>query len=142
MKPVSDQLFAFENRGTPALTHKRCSAKDLGLEESWLRDAIFNVPDLVIGPCRAAGLTEDEWYGWQREYKVDVGKVDVHLVLTLPSVPLVFRESRRSARTDDEIRDVEDRIAQPRLLKAKIFRGTTLVRQRGSAPILEREELV
>ena len=89
MNPVSDQLFAFENRGTPAPTHKRCSAKDLGLEESWLRDAIFNVPDLVIGPCRAAGLTQDEWYGWQREYKVDVGKVDVLLLSSQGRVAIV-----------------------------------------------------
>jgi hypothetical protein len=58
MKPVSDQLFMFENRSKPTLTYKRCSAKELGLEEAWLRDAIFEAPDLVIGPCRAAGLTD------------------------------------------------------------------------------------
>ncbi len=60
MKPVSDQLFIFEKRDKPTPAHKRCSAKDLGLEESWLRDSIFQAPDLVIGPCRAAGLTEDD----------------------------------------------------------------------------------
>jgi len=77
MKPVSHQLFTFENLDNPRAAYERCSAKDLGLEERWLRDAIFHAPDLVIGPCRAAGLTEDEWYPWQREYKVDVGQIDV-----------------------------------------------------------------
>lgn len=89
MKPVSDQLFMFENRSKPAVTHKRCSAKELGLEEAWLRDAIFEAPDLVIGPCRAAGLTEDEWYPWQREYKVEVGKVDVLLLSSQGRVAVV-----------------------------------------------------
>ena len=55
MKPVSDQLFAFDNPGRPTLTHERCLAEDLVLRESWLRDAIFETPDLVIGPCRVAG---------------------------------------------------------------------------------------
>jgi hypothetical protein len=89
MKPVSDQLFMFENRSKPTLTHQRCSAKELGLEEAWLRDAIFAAPDLVIGPCRAAGLTEDEWYPWQREYKVEVGKIDVLLLSSQGRVAVV-----------------------------------------------------
>jgi hypothetical protein len=89
MKPVSDQLFTFENRGTPKLGHTRCSAKDLGLEESWLRDSIFQAPDLVIGPCRAAGLTDDEWYPWQREYRVDVGQIDILLLSSQGRVAVV-----------------------------------------------------
>jgi hypothetical protein len=89
MKPVSDQLFTFEQRDMPRLAHERCSAKDLGLEERWLRDAIFHVPDLVIGPCRAAGLTEDEWYPWLREYKVDVGQIDVLLLSSQGRVAVV-----------------------------------------------------
>jgi hypothetical protein len=89
MKPVSDQLFMFENRSKPTLTYKRCSAKELGLEEAWLRDAIFEAPDLVIGPCRAAGLTDDEWYPWQREYKVEVGKIDVLLLSSQGRVAVV-----------------------------------------------------
>ena len=89
MKPVSDQLFIFENRNKPNLAYERCSAKDIGLEESWLRDSIFANPDLVIGPCRAAGLTEDEWYPWQREYKVDVGRIDVLLISSQGRVAVV-----------------------------------------------------
>jgi hypothetical protein len=80
MKPVSDQLFFFENMKKPRLGLERCSAKELGLDESWLRDSIFETPDLVIGPCRAAGITEEEWYPWKREFKVEVGKIDVLLL--------------------------------------------------------------
>jgi hypothetical protein len=89
MKPVSDQLFAFDHPGTPGLSHERCLAADLGLKESWLRDAIFAVPDLVIGPCRAAGLTDDEWYPWQREFGTEVGPIDVLLLSSQGRVAVV-----------------------------------------------------
>ena len=89
MKPVADQLFTFENRDKPTLAYERCSVEDLGLKESWLRDSIFHVPELVIGPCRAAGLTEDEWYPWQREYKVEVGQIDVLLLSSQGRVAVV-----------------------------------------------------
>ncbi len=80
MKPVSEQLFTFGQRERPRVGYERCSAKELGLDESWLRDAIFENPELVIGPCRAAGLTDDEWYPWQREFRVEVGQIDVLLL--------------------------------------------------------------
>jgi hypothetical protein len=81
MKPVSDQLFSLDKDGAPVARWERCSAKDLGLEEHWLRDEIFKNPELVIGPCRAAGITDDDWYAWQREYKVaDAGRIDVLLL--------------------------------------------------------------
>jgi hypothetical protein len=80
MKPVSDQLFTFRQHEPPRLGYERCSAGELGLDESWLRDAIFGNPDLVIGPCRAAGLSDDEWYPWQREFRVEVGQIDVLLL--------------------------------------------------------------
>lgn len=89
MKPVGDQLFTFENRDKPVLAYERCAAKDLGLDESWLRDAIFAEPELVIGPCRAAGLTEDEWYAWHREFKVEVGQIDVLLLSSQGRVAVV-----------------------------------------------------
>jgi len=89
VKPVADQLFTFENRDKPTLAYERCSVEDLGLKESWLRDSIFHVPELVIGPCRAAGLTEDEWYPWQREYKVEVGQIDVLLLTSQGRVAVV-----------------------------------------------------
>lgn len=81
MKPVSDQLFTFERGGSPTPAWERCLAKDLDLAEHWLRDEIFKNPELVIGPCRAAGLTDDDWYPWQREYRVgEAGRIDVLLL--------------------------------------------------------------
>src|SRR6266542_1936917 len=98
MKPVSDQLFAFDHPGTPGLSHERCSAADLGLKESWLRDAIFAMPDLVIGPCRAAGLTDDEWYPWRSEFGTDVGLIDVLLLSSQGRVAVV--ETKLAANPD------------------------------------------
>jgi hypothetical protein len=89
MKLVSDQLFAFDPMAVPEATHERCSAEDLGLKESWFRDAIFASPELVIGPCRAAGLTDDEWYPWRREFHTDVGPIDVLLVSSQGRVAVV-----------------------------------------------------
>jgi hypothetical protein len=89
IRPVSDQVFAFDHREVPTLTHERCLASDLGLKESWLRDAIFAVPELVIGPCRAAGLTDDDWYPWVREFGTDVGPVDVLLLSSQGRVAVV-----------------------------------------------------
>lgn len=89
MKPVSDHLFTFEQRERPRLGYERCSAKELGLDESWLRDVIFENPDLVIGPCRTAGLTDDEWYPWQREFRVEVGQIDVLLLSSQGRVAVV-----------------------------------------------------
>lgn len=80
MKLVSDKLFAFQSVAVPVASHERCSAEDLGLPESWFRDAIFQSPELVIGPCRAAGLTDDEWYSWRKEFPTEVGPIDVLLV--------------------------------------------------------------
>ncbi len=62
MKPVSERLFTFRQGARPRFGYERCSAKELGLDESWLRDAISENPELVIGLCRAAGLADDEWY--------------------------------------------------------------------------------
>ena len=89
MKLVSDQLFAFEGSAAPAVTHERCSAEDLGLKEAWFRDAIFQSPEIVIGPCRAAGLTDDEWYPWRKEFPTEVGPIDVLLVSSQGRVAVV-----------------------------------------------------
>ena len=71
------------------MTHERCSAEDIGLKESWFRDAIFESPELVIGPCRAAGLTDDEWYPWRKEFQTAVGPIDVLLVSSQGRVAVV-----------------------------------------------------
>src|SRR5262245_44307579 len=89
MKLVGDQLFAFDQSAAPAVTHERCSAEDLGLKEAWFRDAIFESPELVTGPCRAAGLTDDEWYPWRKEFHTDVGPIDVLLLSSQGRVAVV-----------------------------------------------------
>lgn len=88
-KPLSDTLYDFERDGVPSPALERCSARDLGLAESWFRDAIFEAPELVIGPCRAAGVTEDNWYSWAREYPVEVGSIDVLLLSSEGRVAIV-----------------------------------------------------
>jgi hypothetical protein len=90
MKPISEQLFAFENRLQPLRSHVRCSAKDLGLPESWFRDAVFDDPEIVIGACRSAGLTDDDWYPWRREFHIPgVGEIDVLLLSASGRVAVV-----------------------------------------------------
>ncbi len=88
-KPLSDTLFTFQRDGAPSLALERCSARDLGLGESWFRDAIFATPELVIGPCRAAGVTDDDWYSWAREFRVEVGSIDVLLISSQGRVAIV-----------------------------------------------------
>lgn len=84
MKTVGEQIFSFSGQGPrsalPKLSHERCLATSLKLPETWLRDAIFNSPEIVIGPCRAAGLTDDEWYPVATEFQMPAGKIDVLLV--------------------------------------------------------------
>jgi hypothetical protein len=88
-KTLSDILFSFEREGTPSPALERCSARDLGLKEAWFRDAIFANPELVIGACRAAGVTDDDWYPWAREYFTEVGPVDVLLLSSQGRVAIV-----------------------------------------------------
>ncbi len=80
MKPISPQLYSFFGLQPPAPSFERCSANDLKLSEAWLRDAIFALPELVIGPCRQAGLTDDDWFPWKKEFPTVVGPIDVLLV--------------------------------------------------------------
>jgi len=90
MKPISDFLFAFSTKETlPRQSYRRCLARDLGLRESWLRDAIFSNPALVMEPCKAAGLTRDRWYAWQREFQIDTGQIDVLLLSSQGRIAIV-----------------------------------------------------
>ena len=70
---------------------ERKSARDFGLDEKWLQEAIETNPELVLGPCRGYELIEDEpWYVWQREYSLPgVGSIDVLLVSASGRVGIV-----------------------------------------------------
>ena len=80
---------------------ERKSARDFGLDEKWLQEAIETNPELVLGPCRGYELIEDEpWYVWQREYSMPgVGSIDVLLVSASGRVGIVetrWTTTRRS----------------------------------------------
>ena len=96
MKTIGKAIYEFHNP-TPGLSevphkHERVSAKALGLPESWFRDAIFQEPELVIAPCRAAGLVQESesWIPWYTEYPLtDTGRVDVVLLSSSGQIALV-----------------------------------------------------
>lgn len=84
MKSIGENLFALTREGAaaPLPVLQRATAKSLGLQESWFRDAIFAEPELVIGPCRAAGRVDPDevWLPWRIEVNFGSGPVDVLLV--------------------------------------------------------------
>ncbi len=69
------------NPGDVKLKLRRSSAKELGLNEGWFQQAIAEQPNIVIGPCQAGELTDEEWFTWGREVNVPtVGPIDILLV--------------------------------------------------------------
>lgn len=84
MKSIGESLFQLSRMGDPEPTPslQRVSAKALGLQESWFRDAIFAEPEIVIGPCRMAGRVEadETWLPWRVETNFGSGPIDVLLV--------------------------------------------------------------
>jgi hypothetical protein len=84
MKSIGENLFRLNRTLGPVSdgSFKRVTAKSLGLQESWFRDAIFSEPELVIGPCRAAArIDADEvWIPWRIEANFGAGPIDVLLV--------------------------------------------------------------
>jgi hypothetical protein len=85
MKALGRSLFgtaATSTRANPVVAFERASAAELKLPESWFRDAIFDDPELVLGPCREAGLVppDEQWLPWRTEYSFGSGPVDVLLV--------------------------------------------------------------
>jgi hypothetical protein len=85
MKSLGERIF-FSNCASatpsPCSAFSRINAKDLGLRESWFRDAIFLQPELVIDPCRPTGRipADERWMPWRTEINFGAGPVDVLLV--------------------------------------------------------------
>jgi hypothetical protein len=78
------------------LTEKSYSittAREIGFKEKWLQDAIMNDPEIVLAPCREAGLISEEdglWLPWASEVTVpDVGSIDVLLISSEGRVGIV-----------------------------------------------------
>lgn len=93
MKSIGQQIFSASTitRAEPRAAYQRVSARDLGLRETWFRDAIFDNPELVIAPCRGAGRVDDEevWLSWGIEKNFGSGPIDVLLVSSYGRVGLV-----------------------------------------------------
>ncbi|MBD9470214.1 hypothetical protein [Pseudoxanthomonas sp. PXM01] len=93
MKSIGTHLFAVNagKQATPKLRFERVLARDLGLQETWFRDAIFENPELVIAPCRQAGrVTADEvWLPWRTETSFGAGPIDVLLVSSYGRIGIV-----------------------------------------------------
>ena len=83
--------------------YTQTDATELGFKEDWLQNAVAKNPELVISACREAGLTDERWWTWTREYGIEeVGSIDVLLVSESGRVAIVEtklsynREGRRS----------------------------------------------
>lgn len=86
----------FTNPQTTAASYTRKTARgdsnEKLFEEKWLRDAIASNPEVVLAPCRAAGLIDqgEEWRYWKKEvYVPDAGDIDVLLVSRAGRVAIV-----------------------------------------------------
>ena len=82
---LSSVLFTASFSGDTDLTQKsyeQKTARDAGFDEGWLQRAIAENCELVLAPCRAAGLIdkEERWAFWGREVHVEPGDIDVLLV--------------------------------------------------------------
>lgn len=93
MKSIGTHLFAVNagKQASPKPRFERVLARDLGLQETWFRDAIFDNPELVIAPCREAGrVTADEtWLPWRIESNFGSGPIDVLLVSSYGRIGIV-----------------------------------------------------
>jgi hypothetical protein len=93
MKSIGKHLFSasVEGRANPAPAYERVSARDLQLQESWFRDAIFDNPELVIAPCRAAGQVDqgEAWLPWAIEVNFGSGPIDVLLLSSYGRIGIV-----------------------------------------------------
>lgn len=94
MKSIGNQLFLstkLDGGGPPRPAYRRVFARDMGLPESWFRDAIHGDPDLVIGACREAGrvAADEVWLPWGTEVFVDAGPIDVLLLSSRGRIGIV-----------------------------------------------------
>ena len=94
MKAIGRHLFHMQRTGqrqAPVDAWQRIDARTAGLNESWFRDAIFDNPELVLSPCRAAGQVDEReaWLPWRTEHNFGSGPVDVLLVSSYGRIGIV-----------------------------------------------------
>jgi hypothetical protein len=92
-KSVGESLYHV-SPGDPSASVEafiRRSAKDVALSESWFRDAIAANPELVVAPCREAGLvpSDERWFCWKTEFGIETGSIDVLLVSSQGRIGIV-----------------------------------------------------
>jgi hypothetical protein len=92
---LSSALFTASFSADKTLTRKSydlTTARDVGFKEEWLQQAIAENPELVLAPCRAAGLINETepWAFWGDEVPVEAGNIiDVLLVSESGRVAIV-----------------------------------------------------
>lgn len=102
--PLAEHLYAATPGGAPQTqpVYRRVLAEQFSANddkrkvyEEWFRDAVAANPGLVIEPCRAADLTEDQWYPWAVEHQVadadgrSIGSIDVLLISSSGRIGIV-----------------------------------------------------
>jgi hypothetical protein len=71
-------------------TFELTTAREMNFKEDWLQRAIAANPELVIAACREAGLTDETWAFWAREFTVEpAGNIDILLVSESGRVAIV-----------------------------------------------------
>jgi hypothetical protein len=92
-KSVGETLYRVSPRDPSASVEafSRRSAKDVALLESWFRDAIAANPELVVAPCREAGLvpSDERWFCWKTEFGTETGSIDVLLLSSQGRIGIV-----------------------------------------------------
>jgi hypothetical protein len=107
IRSLSRVLFSADVTGSKGASvqaaYVQSDATELGFKEEWLQNAVMANPELIISACREAGLTDERWWSWVREYPIEeVGSIDVLLVSESGRVAIVEtklsynREGRRS----------------------------------------------
>lgn len=93
MKSIGTQLFSVSagKHAAPMPRFERVLARELRLQETWFRDAIFENPQLVIAPCQEAGriTAEEVWLPWRVEANFGSGPIDVLLVSSYGRIGIV-----------------------------------------------------
>jgi len=103
---LSSVLFTASFSGDATRTresYELTDAQKVGFKEKWLQEAISENPELVLAPCRAAGIIpqEEHWEALGSEVPIGAGNIDLLLVSEFGRVAIVEtklaynREARR-----------------------------------------------
>jgi hypothetical protein len=89
---LGNQVFTLTGTALGGASYVRQSAQDLALTEDWLQSAIAGNLELVLAPCRAAELIDEdeEWYLCGQEFRIpEIGCVDLLLISESGRIALV-----------------------------------------------------